>query len=92
MKPVRLTDKAERELFQARDWFDDKSRGLGDRFLEEVRLRLARIEENPDVGIRLSRSTQGVVLSRFPYVIVFQQLPDETLVTRVCHGSRRSLR
>ena len=47
-RTVRLSNLAALDLQQARDWFDQREPGLGDRFLESVEQTLQRISTNAD--------------------------------------------
>ena len=47
-RPVRLSSLAALDLQQARDWFDQREEGLGDRFLASVEQTLERSSKNAD--------------------------------------------
>jgi hypothetical protein len=63
--------------------------GLGTEFAIEVRAALARIEEFPDAWQLLARRVRRYRLSRFPYGLVYTQLPSEIVLVAVMHLHRR---
>jgi len=91
---LRVLPLAEREANLAACWYEDQRVGLGDDFLDEYVRVLRDIEQSParfalletietDVEIRRA------ILKRFPYGIVYQVLPAESLVLAVMHLSRK---
>jgi hypothetical protein len=47
-RPVRLSALAAQDLQQARDWFDAREAGMGDKFLNSVEDALDRISRNAE--------------------------------------------
>ncbi|HET7499685.1 MAG TPA: type II toxin-antitoxin system RelE/ParE family toxin [Kofleriaceae bacterium] len=93
-RPLRLDDEAAEELEQAASWYEARRPGLGKDFLAEVRIAFGRICDRPqacplarDVPPRLG--ARRCVLRRFPYAIVYVELPDELRVVAIAHGSRQ---
>jgi len=95
LKPVRLSSAAARELTEAAEWYEARQPGLGGRLLDQVEAGLAAIRERPasfpvlldsppDLEIR------RMLLPRFPYALIFIELPDHFRVVAVAHTSRRS--
>jgi plasmid stabilization system protein ParE len=84
---------AERDLADAMDWYNNQRPGLGGDLLEAVRPLLASIANQPfqfpryDSGS--TRHFRYALVRRFPYRIVFEVRPDESLVVlAVAHTSR----
>jgi toxin ParE1/3/4 len=95
---VKLTilPAAQLEAADAAVWYDDQRAGLGDEFLEEVRRGLDRVRRERQFFSRADfysgpREIRRCALNRFPYVIVFECRPDETVVAAVSHTRRRPL-
>ena len=44
-----LSERAQREILSSWEWYEERQRGLGDRFVEEVLNKISIIETNPDV-------------------------------------------
>jgi hypothetical protein len=95
---VKLTilTAAELESAEAAAWYDDQRSGLGDEFLSEVAEAFDRIRRDRHRFSRLEtyageHDVRRCVLDRFPYLIVFACLTDETLVVAIAHARRRPL-
>lgn len=95
MKLTILHD-AELESAEAAAWYDDQRGGLGDEFLSEVAEAFDRIRSDRELFARLESYTgahdvRRCVLQRFPYLVVFTCLSEETLVVAVAHVRRKPL-
>ena len=95
MKLTILHD-AELESAEAAAWYDDQRSGLGDEFLTELAEAFSRIRHDRQVFARLETYTgayavRRCVLRRFPYLVVFTCLAEETLVVAVAHARRKPL-
>jgi hypothetical protein len=87
-----LLSKAELEISQAALWYDLRSPGIGERFLEAFEAALAEVIAAPnryayfpgleDLGIRYRQ------LRRFQYVILYKIEHDEIVVTSVSPTAR----
>jgi plasmid stabilization system protein ParE len=73
-------------------WYDERVPGLGHDFLTEVERCVAEIAEHPTgwpVDPRDPRARR-IVMSRFPYSVVYVALPGGDLViVAVAHAKRR---
>ncbi len=91
---LRFRDEALAEIRDTADWYDRQRRGLGDDFLEALQVRLAELVDSPGLGGRLPGAAREVLarrvlLSRFPYVVVFVEAEGELRVIAVMHGKRK---
>jgi plasmid stabilization system protein ParE len=86
--PVHLLPEAEADLIEAREWYDQCRRGLGDEFLDAVSETVEHIAEQPFSFACVHRETRRAVLSRFPYGVYFRLLPDHIVLIAVMHGRR----
>ncbi len=89
MTPVTFLDLADAEVTEAVDWYDRQQHGLGNEFLRELRLTLARIQAHPETWRQISARTRRCRLKRFPYAVIYQLLPEKILVVAVPHHSRK---
>lgn len=92
MRP-RVLEEAEEELHEAMLFYEDRRRGLGRDFYEQVEETIRSIGEAPlrfpmYEGKRLRREFRRALVRRFPYIVVYQAREDETLVVAVAHASR----
>ena len=85
---VDLSDDAESDLDAAVSWYDERSFGLGDVFLREVKNSLARIAENAELYAKVRGSVRRVAVHRFPYSAYYRINGDIVEVFAVIHDRR----
>ena len=93
-RQLRFHDDALAEIASAADWYDRQREGLGDEFLDSLHARLEQLIATPSLGGRLVGAVSDIparklLLTRFPYVIVFVEVGDEIRVLAVMHAKRR---
>ena len=77
------------ELEDVRDFYEQQSVGLGRAFVDEFEATTFRIASMPERWMIVERDLRRALMKRFPYVIYFRCLPQETLrVTLVKHEKR----
>lgn len=55
------------------EWYEEKQIGLGERFLNEVRRKIAEILKNPEVySSKSKRAFREANVDYFPYLIVYK--------------------
>lgn len=86
--PLSVSPRAEAEIREAEQWYEERSEGLGAAFLEVVEQALAGIEENPLRFPVIYRDIRRALLRRFPYGVFFRVRPDQIRVLNVLHLSR----
>lgn len=92
-KPVQFAPIAREEFVEAAAYYEDKRVGLGDDFATCVEEALRRIGEAPEAcapapGVG-DEEIRRASVRRFPYHLVFLDLPDEARVIAVAHKRRR---
>ena len=87
---VVIRPAAERDLVEAASWYEDERRGLGERFLREVRLSLGIIGELPRAYaiLRRTKRLRRCRVVGFPYSIYFWIEGGMVVVVAVLHGAR----
>jgi toxin ParE1/3/4 len=92
-RPLRISEEAQVEATEAWRWYEASRAGLGADFLAMLDEALRRIESNPGSGSRLpGRGDDGVlrvIMRRFPYDVVYLELPDRIQVLAIAHERRR---
>lgn len=89
MKPVAELLAATAELEQAVAWYEERELGLGERLyvaFQEARLFIRR---NPQAGSPFDHGTRKWRVRKFPYKIIYCDLPDEIVIVAVANDSRR---
>lgn len=80
--------EAERDLAQARDWYDRKVAGLGDEFLDEIAGAMRELAHNPQLPRLYFLNFRRVLLRRFPYKLFYQVIGDRVIIFRVIHAKQ----
>ena len=89
MRSVEKHPEAKREIIEAAEFYERRRSGLGDQFLDDVQRALNKIVSNPDTGILYKYGTKLVMLTAFPYGIIYRDQTDYADVFAVVHLSRR---
>ena len=90
MKHYRLEAEAavEFDIESAFNWYETEEPGLGQEFLEQLRLVYRRILENPlGYGEQRSGIRRGL-MRRFPYAVYFSVEDETILILAVLHTAR----
>lgn len=80
-----------RDYNQGYFWYEEKQKGLGDRFLKAVREKIEEILENPEVyGSRGNKKYREARVENFPYSIVYthNKRKKKIFITAVHHMSK----
>ena len=90
-RPLRNVRAAREELAAAVRWFEEQRPGLGAELYDEVVATITRLQASPESGVPISRDprTRRVIVSRFPYQVVYRLAPSEIVVLAVAHLKRR---
>jgi plasmid stabilization system protein ParE len=84
-----VRDDARRELFEARDYYDEQRHGYGERFVEAIEAEFALLLQFPEIGRRLRKNVRRRNISRWPYGIVYMLDRDEVIIIAIAHHRRR---
>ena len=87
-RPVRLSNLAALDLQQARDWFDEREEGLGDRFLASVEDALDRISKNAEQYQVALLDLRRAPVKGFQHSLWYRVLPDESIVVAALSDRR----
>lgn len=93
-KPLRLERAARDELRSSVRWYEDQRPGLGDDFLDALESAFERVTRlgidcRPVFDVPADIGARRVRLDRFPYAVVFIELPDHIRVLAIAHDRRR---
>lgn len=77
------------DLREIIEYYNECSPGLGGEFLNEFEQQILKIASAPTRWMIIEDNIRSSLLKRFPYVIYFRILDDETIrVTIIKHQSR----
>ena len=80
---------ASAELKEAIGFYEGQSPGLGDRFLAEVESAIALLHQFPEIGPRVEGPLRRVLVSSFPYDLVYRPSGrDQIRILAVAHHRR----
>ena len=77
------------EMQAAAAYYEERARGLGDEFLDEVEHGLRRIQQFPLLWPVYEGEYRRYLLRRFPYGLVYRVEPQRTFIMAVGHLHRK---
>ena len=80
--------EAEKELNDARDYYNNCQNGLGVEFVEEVYAAIQNILSFPHAWAPLSKNTRRSLTNRFPYGVIYQITHGEIFIVAVMQLNR----
>lgn len=90
MSTVIFHRLAAQEYKNARRWYRHKSQKAEQRFVEEVNRCVLRIAADPDCGTRYGRTHRWVRCRRYPYLVFYRVVDEQTVhIIAVAHARRR---
>lgn len=92
-RPIRIEREASTEIDEASRWYDDKRPGLGMEFLDAIDVALSHIARWPRAGAPVPGVTEDlpvrrVPAGRFPYHVVYLDMPSAVRILAVAHDRR----
>ena len=91
----RLHEQAHEEYIEAYVWYEEKQKGLGERFMNSVGKRLQQISEHPEFyGKKQNTNFREVKVENFPYMIAYEFCKRKQLIhiATIYHGKRNPKR
>lgn len=91
IRSVRNLRAASEEFAAAVSWYEQQRAGLGAEFFDAIAETTARIQANPGIGAPASEDegTRRVLVSRFPYQVVYRLRAGEIVLVAIAHLKRR---
>jgi toxin ParE1/3/4 len=89
MNPLRFHPEAEAELDEAVAFYESRLSGLGVDLRKEVEFAARRIREAPLRWSPYDAGTRRFPVRRFPYLVIYLELPSHLWVVAVAHHNRR---
>jgi toxin ParE1/3/4 len=89
MKPLQFHQQAKAEASQAFEWYwqEKESAALG--FLTELKDAYRAIQVDVEICPPYLLGTRRKLLNRYPYAVIFRELPRQIQVIAVAHAKRR---
>lgn len=70
-------------------FYDGRSRGPGERFIEAVEAAEAVIRTHPLLGQPYEAGTRKCRVRKFPFALIYKEFPDGLMVFAVAHFGRQ---
>ena len=86
--PLELRPEALVDLREAHEWYDARSARAAARFVNEVERVLLLIESEPEAGGEHGDGTRRYKLRGFPFLIIYELMPDRIVVWAIFHTRR----
>lgn len=83
----RFHPLAAADISKAIAYYDDVSIDLGNRFRDSIRQRFESITKFPESYGKIRDSLRAAMISRFPYVILFEQVDEAVVILGVFHAA-----
>ncbi len=94
MNTLIILEDADRELRQAAVWYEERSSGLGLRFVDVIGQKLEIIRHYPERNPKRKDKFREAVVKIFPYIIIYSFYKKESVITvsSIFHMSRNPKR
>lgn len=69
---VRIRPEAQIEFNQSVDWYEERQKGLGQRFIDSIDFAINSLAENPEQAARVYREIRCKSVKGFPYQIYYR--------------------
>jgi plasmid stabilization system protein ParE len=89
VKPVRFLEEAQDEFLEQVAYYEEREKGLGERFRQPVEAATALASAHPKLGSPWKLRTRRVFPKGFKFSVVYRIEPDELVVFAVAHFRRR---
>ncbi len=89
MKRIIIHGEAEKELWHAVDYYEDKVAGLGLDFEYEIQKALISIQIHPNIYTESKYGIRRHLLRRFPYFIYYDEYEEYIWIIAFAHTSRK---
>ena len=83
-----IKEEANREIIDSYLYYESKSKGLGEKFLENLEIYFERIQEYPKHYQIKRKPYREVFLKNFPFLIIYEIIENDIVVYAVFHSSR----
>lgn len=87
---IEFHPQAVQELEDSYTWYEERSVGLGERFINAVSKRLKLLAATPEIFPKKRKNYREVTVDSFPFTIIYEVFNEEAkvLVYYVFHSKR----
>jgi plasmid stabilization system protein ParE len=80
-----IRPEADAEVAEAARWYEERSRGLGEAFLDTFLEVTANVKRSPYLYAPILGEARRALLHRFPYSVIYEIHGDEVVVLACFH-------
>lgn len=82
--------RARYEILEAWEWYEDRQEGLGDRFINQINLKIEQVIQTPERYPEKKRSFREAKIDVFPYLLIYRiaKRKKVIIIISVFHMSR----
>ena len=81
--------EVEEEISYSYHWYEEKSKGLGNKSISEIQNSLERIKANPRANQIVEKEIRRSLISKFPFGILYATENDTVYVLAVMHLKKK---
>ena len=87
---IQLHPLALQEMEESYNWYEERSVGLGNRFLTAIQKRFDRISSMPELYAKKKGNYREVLVQGFPFTIIYEILEKQKVVfvSYIFHAKR----
>ncbi len=87
---VQLQTRAEKELEEASDWYNDKSEKAAINFFAAIEKSVAEIQKQPDRFRKTYKNFRETLLKKYPYTVIyiFDEEKKLIVISSIFHQKR----
>lgn len=89
MTPIRFLEEAQHDFLDQIAYYEERQKGLGDRFRASIEAATALAAAHPTLGSPWKLRTRRVFCKGFPFSVVYRVEATELVVFAVAHFKRR---
>lgn len=82
--------RARNEMLEAWQWYEDRKEGLGDRYINQINLKIKQIIQAPERYSEKKKSFREAKIDVFPYLLIYKIAKRKKVITiiSIFHMSR----
>ena len=80
---------AETELYEAAQYYESESEGLGKLFLDHIEAAVQRIQKYPESAPLINEVVRRMIVQRFPYNVLYSAVSDSVRILAIANQKRR---
>lgn len=89
MKALLFHPDISNEIKGSFDWYEEKSQGLGVRFVTELESAYEAISYSPHTWSPFENEFQRYILAKFPFSVIYKEENESVFIIAVMHNSRK---